>query len=72
MLRKKVSKVVDRGYIESGHVKSLISFFSVPKGVGDIRVVYDGTRCGLNSVVWAPNFYLPMVDSLLNVSTINT
>ena len=71
-LKKKIKKVSQRGYIEEGHVKSLISYFAVPKGEGDIRVVYDGTKCGLNDVVWAPNFYLPMVDSLLNVSSTST
>ena len=64
-LRKKVEKVVDRGYLEEGYVGSLINYFAVPKGEGDIRVVYDGTKCGLNQCVWAPNFFLPSVDSLL-------
>ena len=63
-LSKKVRKVVDRGYLEQGYVQSLINYFAVPKGEGDIRVVYDGTKCGLNSVVWAPNFFLPSIDSL--------
>jgi len=69
-LKKKISKVVERGYLESGYVSSLINYFAVPKGEGDIRVVYDGTKCGLNESVWSPNFYLPSVDSLLmRVST---
>jgi len=64
-LRKKIEKVVNRGYLEEGYVGSLINYFAVPKGEGDIRVVYDGTKCGLNQCVWAPNFFLPSVDSLL-------
>ena len=64
-LRSKVEKVVKRGYLEEGYVGSLINYFAVPKGEGDIRVVYDGTKCGLNQCVWAPNFFLPSVDSLL-------
>lgn len=64
-LGKKVQKVTDRGYLEEGFVGSLINYFAVPKGEGDIRVVYDGTKCGLNQSVWAPNFFLPSVDSLL-------
>ena len=63
-LSKKVKKVVDRGYLEQGYVHSLINYFAVPKGEGDIRVVYDGTKCKLNSVVWSPNFFLPSIDSL--------
>jgi hypothetical protein len=35
-LREKVSKVVERGYVVEGYVKSLTSFFAVPKGHGDI------------------------------------
>jgi hypothetical protein len=29
-------------------VKSLTSFFTVPKGDDDIRIVYNGTQSGLN------------------------
>jgi len=46
-------------------VKSLTSFFAVPKAGTGIRVVYDATQCGLNDALWAPNFFLPMVDSIL-------
>jgi len=48
-----------------GAVTSLISYFSVPKGDSDIRLVLDGTKSGLNSALWAPSFHLPTVDSLL-------
>lgn len=55
----------DKGYIDIGLVQSLISFFEVPKGLTDIRMVYDGTKSGLNEMLWAPWFPLPTVDSLL-------
>lgn len=42
-IQKKVSKVLERRYLGSGAVRSLISFFAVPKGMSDIRVVYNGT-----------------------------
>lgn len=71
-LRKKIRKVSERNYIEEGYVSSLINYFAVPKGENDIRVVYDGTKCGLNQSVWAPNFYLPSVDSLLMTASTNT
>ena len=35
------------------------------KGVGDIRIVYDSTACRLNKALWAPNFFLPTIDSIL-------
>jgi len=37
----------------------------VPQAKVDIRVVYDATQCGLNDALWAPNFFLPTVDSIL-------
>ena len=61
----KLSKFVSRGYISPGPVISLISFFGVPKGDSDIRLVFDGTKSGLNSKLWAPSFCLPTVESLL-------
>jgi hypothetical protein len=70
--RETIWKIVDklmsareRGYISMGEVKSLIFFFDVPKGLDDIRMVYDGTKSGLNAALWAPWFPLPTVNSLL-------
>jgi hypothetical protein len=51
--------------VESGLIKSLTSFFAVPKGDDDVRIVYDGTKSGLNGVLWAPWFHLPTVESHL-------
>lgn len=48
-------------------VKSLISYFTVPKGDNDVRVVFDGTKCSLNDRIWSPIFGSPTVDSLLNM-----
>ena len=56
----------DRGYLDNGEViVSLTSFFDVPKGESDIRMVYDGTKCGLHRAVWIPSFFLPNVQSHL-------
>mmetsp|Transcript_20351 Transcript_20351/g.28606 ORF Transcript_20351/g.28606 Transcript_20351/m.28606 type:complete len:147 (+) Transcript_20351:4534-4974(+) len=71
-LKNKVLKAQQRGYLEDGYVANLINFSAVPKGKDDIRVVYDGTKCLLNKAVWAPNFFLPMVDSLLMFISPNT
>ena len=64
-MREKVNKVRKRGYVIPGFVKSLIYFFAVPKGVSDIRMVYDGTASGFNDTIWVPNFGLPTCDTLL-------
>jgi len=45
---QKLNKVQEKGYIGPGTVKS--------KGLEDIHMVYDGTKCGLNSVIWTPWF----------------
>jgi len=47
-------------------VKSLTGFFSVPKDEDDICMVYDASALGLNDALWALNFGLPDVDSLLS------
>ena len=64
-MREKLAKVRKQGYIRPGKVKSLIKYFSVPKGEEDIRIVYDGTASGFNDAVWTPNFGLPTIESLL-------
>jgi hypothetical protein len=60
----KLSNVREKGYISKMEVLSLTSFFAVPKGEDDIRMVYDATQSGLNAVLWAPNFQLPTADML--------
>lgn len=65
-LKDKLTKVVNRRYIVPGFVKSLTSFFAVPKGTDDIRIVYDATKSGLNNAIWTPNFCLPTMVSVLN------
>ena len=41
-------------------IRSLFDYFGVEKP-GDIRMVYNGTSCGLNKAVWAPNFGCPLL-----------
>lgn len=65
LMRAKVAKVRRFDYIETGMVNSLLHFFCVPKGLHDIRMVYNGTGCGLNESVWAPHFGLPTVRHTL-------
>lgn len=37
-------------------LKSLIKYFSVPKGEDDARIVYDVMANNLNDRVWVPSF----------------
>ena len=71
-MKKKVLKVIDKGYITRGKVLSLIDFFSVPKEESDIRSVHDCTKSRLNDVVWAPMYFLPSIDSMLMSVDFNT
>jgi hypothetical protein len=68
-VRSKIMKVIKRRYMvrarTSFDIKSLIKYFAVPKGLSDIRIVYDATASGLNEVVWAPSFWLATIDSLV-------
>ena len=64
-MKEKLGKVTKRKYISKGVVRSLINCFAVEKGTEDIRLVYDGTKSKLNDAVFAPNFFLPFLDSVL-------
>ena len=60
MVEEKLQKVLDRGYLDNDEIAmSLTSYFDVAKGEDDIRLVYYGTKCGLNGVVWVPSFFMP-------------
>jgi hypothetical protein len=64
-VRDKLNNVRDKGNIKPGKVRSLTGYFGVPKGLSDIRMVYDATRSGLNEALWATNFGLPTVETHL-------
>ena len=65
LMNAKVQKVRWRRYICLGPVYSLTHMFSVPKGISDIRMVYDGTKSGLNDCLFAPHFSLPVMAHTL-------
>jgi hypothetical protein len=65
LMQAKVVKVRRLGYIKAGKLESGTSFFSVDKGAMDIRMVYNGTSCGLNDILYAPHFGLPTVRATL-------
>jgi hypothetical protein len=62
----KLKTIIKRKYIAPGFVTSLTDVFAVPKGA-DIRLVYNGTSCGLNQATWAPNFWLTYPQSALRL-----
>jgi hypothetical protein len=66
-VQAKLSKVQTCGYIEPGFVKSLTGYFPVPKMKRYIRMVYDASKCGLNDLVWAPNFFISSVDTMVDL-----
>ena len=47
-------------------------YFSIPKGTDDTRVVYNGTICGLNKIIWVPTFALPTVATHLRSVGVGT
>jgi hypothetical protein len=64
-IKSKLEAVISKGCLVRGEVKSFTSFFSVPKGEGDVRIVYDGTKSGLNAQLWSPWFPLPTIETNL-------
>ena len=68
-VKSKLTKVILRGYLALGAVLSLTSYFQVPKGDDDIRMVYDATACGLNEALWAPTFWMPTIQNVLDCAT---
>jgi hypothetical protein len=65
--RTKVFKVIKRGYlrpVKRNDLRSLMHYFSVPKGDNDIRMVYDGSKCKLNAATFAPWFAVPTSSTL--------
>lgn len=79
LLRDKLWRVRERGYILPGPVVSLTNVFFVEKcvcpvtgEVKDVRPVYDATKSGLNDAVWSPSFFMPTADSLFRMIDFDT
>jgi hypothetical protein len=71
LLSPKFLKILSQCYVivpETGEAifKSLVNYFYVSKA-GNIRPVYNGSSCGLNTSLWAPNLWLPVARSALRV-----
>jgi hypothetical protein len=70
-VRSKILEVINRRYMvrvrTKFDIKSLIKYFAVPKGLSDVRIIYDATASSLNEAVWAPSLWLPTIDSLVRL-----
>jgi hypothetical protein len=64
-MRAKVVQVHQRNYIRPGKVVSGTHYFCMDKGTSDIRMVYNGTSCGLNAHLHAPHYGLLSVKHML-------
>ena len=65
----KLIKSLSRGYLvpeNFSKINNLIDYFAVPKAE-DIRMVQNGSSCGLNKAIWASNFWLPNASSMTRV-----
>ena len=71
-MMRKLQTVWHRACLVAAFVVSLTSFFGVPKGNDDTRMVCDGTKSGLNDAVWVPSFWLPTVTALLRMVAFET
>jgi hypothetical protein len=60
-VKKKLDKVI---MTDIKFVEAMMFMFDVPK-VDDIRMVYDGSKSGLNKALWAPWFSLSTIDTML-------
>ena len=68
----KMSKYLERGYLKLRNphdVVNLIDYFWVKKGESDIRVVLNGSSCGLTDALWSPNFWLPTSSTLIRCTS---
>eukprot|EP00978_Attheya_sp_CCMP212_P014300 scaffold36374_cov58-Attheya_sp.AAC.6 len=66
MMRKKIEKVIRQRYVDvaEDEIHAFISYFAVMKGLYDIRMVYDGTKSGLNDCLFAPWFALSTMNTM--------
>jgi hypothetical protein len=65
LMRAKVVQVHQQNYIRPGEVVSGTHYFCVDKGTSDIRMVYNGTSCGLNAHLHAPHYGLLSIKHTL-------
>jgi hypothetical protein len=73
LMQKKLGKVGEWGCVTKGEVHLLTLLFALPKGTPeDARMVYDGTKLGLNHAIWVPRFSFPTVNMMMRAVDENT
>ena len=65
LVPQKIAKVRQLCYVAPRDAESELDVFWVDKGPTGIRLVYNGSSCGLNQILWAPWFSLPTIVSHL-------
>jgi hypothetical protein len=70
LVAEKLKAIVEKFYVQPGLVRCLTDYFDVPKG-DDIRMVYNGSSCGVNQATWAPSFWLPFPRSAVRLLDYN-
>ncbi|KAL7571688.1 hypothetical protein ACA910_011215 [Epithemia clementina (nom. ined.)] len=63
-ITSKLQDVRAKGYVTEALCLATMHYFLVPKGLDDVRMVYDGTKSGLNNCLYAPWFILLDADTL--------
>ena len=66
-VKAKLQRVIDKEYVklvDIEYVKSLMYIFHFPKGENNIQMVYNCTKSGLNTALYAQWFALPTVDAM--------
>lgn len=78
LMAPKLAKQIRRAYITfvpakdlASEVKNLTDMFTVPKGLSDVRMIFNGTSGGLTRCLWAPSFWLPMSNSMCRILNFN-
>ena len=74
LIFEKLEKYIIRGYLvldDPSAIKNYIDYFHVPKGETDIRLVFNGTSCGLNDATWSSRFWLPMSTTMTRLLSYN-
>jgi hypothetical protein len=61
----KAVQVRQRGYIKPGEVVSGTHYFCMDKVTSDIRMVYNGTSCSVNTCLYTPHYGLLSVKHTL-------
>ena len=52
-----------------GNITQFNIFLLCVEGEDYIILVYDITASGLNDTLWAPTFFMPSIDNVLDVAT---